>query len=982
MFNKIIKTIIIVCVFTNNIYAQKIANFEIGIDGLKWVDSVFNTLTPERKLGQLFMIAEFSDLEKTTKDETTCLIKEYGLGGICFFKGTPLKQALLTNYLQSISKVPMLISMDAEFGLAMRLDSVVSYPKQMALGSSNDTNAIYHFADDVAKQCKRLGVHVSFSPVADVNNNRLNPVIGDRSFGEDKNKVALYTYAYMKGLEDNHVMACAKHFPGHGNTISDSHLDLPLINQPRAEIDSVELYPFKYLFKHNIKSIMAGHLYIPAIDSTPLLATSISQIAIKELLRKELKYDGLVYTDALNMKGVSKYYLPHELNLKALKADNDVLLYAEDIPQSISYILSSVRNGSITQEEIDNKVKRILAAKYWCGLNHFLAIDTTNLYEDLNKPEYVYHRNDVAIKSVIVLKNENNLIPFQFKKNKKTLLLNVGYNQPTTFEKRANLYLSCKIVNIDKNESKSYFDSIYQWIDEQDFDIIIASLHSTSRFITKKYGFTTQAVSFVNQLPKKKTIYIHFGNLYAIDSFPNFKNIILAHEDWEYWHHAAAEILFTGYGINHKASMPITASDEYKLNQSDYNSQSINNHLSFATGYAVGINEKKLYKIDSICNEAILQKAMPGCQVLAAKDGKVFYYKSFGTFSYNDTVKVSNESIYDIASVSKILSTTLAVMKLYSQHKIDLNAKLSKYIKELRKTNKKDITIREALTHTAGLQEWIPFYTNTKKDDTTIYSTFSHNEYIIQVADSMYMNKNYIDSMYAIIYRSPLKNQGQYAYSDIGFILLKKVVEKVSGDKFDDYVKDNIYKPLSLNYITWNPLKNGYTKSKIVPTENDTIFRKQLIQGYVHDPAAAMMGGIGGHAGLFSNAFDVAQLMQFLLNKGTYNMLSLFSPAVVDTFIQKQWDVRRGLGFDKTEVEKEKSSPCSKKVGNNTFGHQGFTGTCTWADPSTGIIYVFLSNRVNPSASNTKLSQLSVRTSIQDIIYESIDTTKLKTTAY
>lgn len=954
--------------------AQTIAGFEIGAQGLQWVDSVFQTLTAEQKVGQLFMIAEFSDPEKSTQSETQCLIKDYGLGGICFFKGTPYKQALMCNQLQKQSKVPMLISMDAEWGLAMRLDSVMSYPKQMALGASNDSEMVYRFAKDVARQCNRLGVHVSFSPVADVNNNRLNPVIGDRSFGEDKSKVARLASAYAKGLQEHRVMACGKHFPGHGNTESDSHLDLPIIRQSAAEIDSVELYPYKFLFANGLKSIMAGHLYIPSLDSTPNTATSISPLVIKNKLRKDFGFDGLVFTDALNMKGVSKFTLPHELNLKALKADNDILLYAEDIPQSVSYILQAIQKGDYTQEALDRKVKRVLAAKYWCGLSQYKPIDTSELYRDLNRAEYISLRNAAADKCLVLLRNDQNLVPFKPKAGEKILVLAVGYPQPGVFEERAALYTGAPVWSIDKNLSQAAFDSVYSCIKDRDFDQIIVSLHATSRFITRKYGFTPQAVSFINKLPKKKTLFIYFGNVYATDSFPGFKNMVIAHEDWDYWQESAARLVFHG-SPQITAEMPVTAGEAYFLGGGVKGQVGQNNNLSFSDPLTAGMDGRQLYKIDSICKEAINAKATPGCQVLCARNGKVFYYKSFGTYSYGDTTPVNNLTWYDIASVTKILATNLAIMKLYAMHKIELNEKVSRYLKELRKTNKKDITVRQLLTHTAGLVEWIPFYKSTLRSyglDSAVYQQSPGPDYRSQVADSLYISDDYTQSIWDSVLTSPVRAPGNYAYSDLSFMILKKLVEKVSGHEFEGYIKTHFYQPLGLQHITYNPLKNGVASAQIAPTAFDHTFRKQLLRGWVHDPAAAMTNGVNGHAGLFSNAFDVAQLMQFYMNGGTYQMISLFGKDVVDTFTARQGQFRRGLGFDKPETITGKPSPCTQLASPAAYGHQGFTGTCAWADPENGLVYIFLSNRVCPEEDNKKLTQMNIRTAVQEAFYNAL----------
>ncbi|MSQ78749.1 MAG: hypothetical protein EXR21_03600 [Flavobacteriaceae bacterium] len=946
--------------------AQKIAGLEIGIEGMKWVDSVFRTMSPERRLGQLFMVADYSDPKQCLIDETECLIKEYGIGGICMFKGTPMRQATLVNYYQSISKVPIMISMDAEWGLAMRLDSTVSYPRQMAMGCVQNDSLIYHFGADVARQCRRLGVHFSFSPVVDVNNNPRNPVIIDRSFGEDRELVARKAIMYMRGLQDNKVLACAKHFPGHGNVETDSHLDLPVINCSKTELDNTELYPFKKLFDAGIGSVMVAHLSVPVLDSSLHTATSLSKNVVTKLLKQEMQFEGLAVTDGLEMKGVTKYFFPDSLNLRSLMAGNDVLLCANDVPGSVKYILDAAWKGWISMDQLDQKVKRFLGAKYWLGLNNYQPCDTTNLIEDLNLPSSYALRNDIAKNAIILLKNEHHLLPIPA--NKKLLLLNVGYSEQTKFEEAVSLFNKATVINIDKYKSDFYFDSIADLV--HDFDVVVAAIHSTSRFLSKGYAFTPQAVRFLNSLPKKRTLYVHFGSLYSLDSFSGFHTIIAAHEDWEYYQTAAARLVCGS--VSGKAKLSVTPTEEYTFGMGE--SFPAINSLDIRLPQEVGLDSRILKGIDSVCQMAIDSGATPGCQVFVSRNGKIIYNKSFGIHSYTDTTRVKISDLYDIASVTKILSTTLAVMKLYEAGKLKLDDKLSKYMKELRKTNKKDITLRQVLTHTAGLQEWIPFYKNTLRSygpDSNIYKKQRHDGFQVQLTDSMWMHRSYQDSIWNNIRKSPVKKPGQYAYSDIGFILLKRTIEKISGEPFDKYTEEHFYKPLGLAKLCWKPLYHNPVSS-IIPSEVDTEWRKTEVLGYVHDPAAAMLGGVSGHAGLFSNAFDVGVLMQMLINKGSYKNISLLKPATVDTFLSKQYGLRRGLGFDKAETVGGKPSPCSISASGETFGHQGFTGTCTWADPRTGLVYVFLSNRVNPSAGNKKLLNMNVRTGVQDVIYRSI----------
>lgn len=946
-------------------YAQYLPNLPIGIEGEHWVDSVFKTLTPERKVGQLFMISEFSDSAQSLAIENECLIKDYGIGGLCFFKGGPMRQAILCNKLQSYCKVPMLISMDAEWGLAMRLDSVISYPKQMALGTVANEKHCYILGKQMAEQCQRLGVHISFSPVADVNNNPLNPVIGDRSFGEDKEKVSKRAVQYMKGLQEGHVMACAKHFPGHGNTESDSHLDLPIIHQPIAEIDTVELYPFRHLFAAGVASVMAAHLYIPAIDSTQNTATSISEKAVTELLKTKLGYTGLVITDGLAMKGVAKFYTPHELALKALKAGNDILLCAEDVPQSVSYILDAVKKGKLKMSEIDISVKKILAAKYWVGLANYKAIDTANLYNGLNKPDYYEARQLMAQDAVCLVNLHNKLLPL--KPGQKIIAVSVGTGKLTRFQEMLSLYTPMQILALDKYQGTAYFDSIIQILKKA--DVVIASVQNTSRFLTKQFGLTSNEINFVNALPRNKTLLVHFGNVYALDSFENFRNIINANEDWEHYQEAAAQLISGSIFRMDQATLPVSASKEYSYNMGE--------GFPFLRRPYHDLNNTSAklleHKIDSIVKAAIDSQATPGCQILVSHQGRLVLHKAYGTHTYIDSQLVKLNDIYDIASVTKIMSTTLAVMKLVENGDIKLDEKLSTYLKDLRKTNKKDIILKDVLTHRAGLQEWIPFYQYTlmdKQPSPYIYMNRKYEDYTIQVADSLWMNEKYIDTIWQTIYKSTLIEPGKYAYSDIGFILLQKLVEKVSGKKLDNYMNHNFYEPMGFATMTYNPMEK-FTKQKLIATENDSAFRRQLIHGFVHDPAAAMMGGVAGHAGVFSNAFDIFQIMQMLMNNGSYQGKTYFKPETVALFNKAHFaGLRRGLGFDKPETTVGKGSPCTKYASPETFGHQGFTGTCTWADPTNSIIIVFLSNRVNPDAANTKLSKMNVRTAIQDAAYE------------
>jgi beta-N-acetylhexosaminidase len=938
---------------------------------VSWSDSVFQTLSQEEKIAQLFMVAAFSAKDQENIKEIEVLVRQCRVGGLIFFKGNPHREAQLTNYYQSISKTPLLIGMDAEWGLAMRLDSVPSFPRQMPLGAMENDSLIYLMGAEIARECKRLGIHINFAPVIDVNSNPNNPVINDRSFGENKQLVTRKGLAYMQGMQDNGVMACAKHFPGHGDTETDSHFDLPVINASRERLDTLELFPFRELFAKGVKSVMLAHLYLPAIDTTSNTASSLSKAMVTDLLENEMHYDGLKFTDALNMRGVTKFFAPGEVDLRALMAGNDILLFPENVPAAIEKIKVAVDSGRITQEFLDNKVKKILAAKEWAGLNRYQPVKVENAASDIYSPEAQRIINQILQQSIFVIKNEDGLFPVKPEKHQKIASVAIGYPNPVLFQQTLSNYAQIDYFFIDREASAAGFDSLYKQV--KDYDLLIASLHNTHRSVSKGYGLRKAEVDFINMLnEKKKTAFVFFANPYALQQFPGIKNLMIAYDDQVAQNEQAAQMVF---GANaSRAKLPVTVSAEYAYGSGLFIVPS--GRLRYVTPLEIGIKPEKLRNVDTLINKAIRDKAMPGCQVLAAKDGSVFYSRSFGTVSYLDTTPVSNRHIYDLASITKVAATTLAVMKLQEEGKINLDAKLSSYLKKTRRTNKGGLIIRDILTHRAGLTDWIPFYKSTiyldGTLDTLVYRRNEEKDFTLKVADSLYIHKHYPDEIWKRLLQSELKQKGEYRYSDLGFIIMKRVVEEVSGMKLDEYLDKNFYRPLGMHTATFNPMEK-YDKKLLIPTENDTQFRKQLVHGYVHDPAAAMMGGISGHAGLFSRANDLAILLQMLMNKGTYGGVQYLKPETVTLFTSTQFPGnRRGLGFDKPETDPNKGSGAGRNASFLAFGHTGFTGTCFWADPQSGLIYIFLSNRVNPSAENNKLIKQNIRTEIHDAFYKAL----------
>ncbi len=941
-------------------------------DKSRWVDSVLSSMTLEEKIGQLFMVDAFSSKEKYNLAQLENLVNKHKIGGIIFFKGSPHKQVEMTNRLQSISKFPLIIGMDAEWGVAMRLDSTIQYGYQMSMGALRDDSLIYYMGRDLARQCKRLGMHINFAPDVDINNNPLNPVIHMRSFGENKYAVARKATMYMRGMQDEHVLAVAKHFPGHGNTAIDSHFDLPVLNQSKKELDTLELYPFRHMFKENVGGVMTAHLNIPAYDTTPNVGASLSPKVTTGLLRWDMNYRGIVFSDALNMKGVAKYFAPGELELKALLAGNDILLYSEDVPKAITYIRKAIQDSCIDIEFIDEKVRRILAVKKWVGLDNCHYTPIKNVTADLNTPGQTLVKQYIAEQAVTVVKNDSNLIPLKNLQHYRIASVAIGTKGEMPFQDMMRNFCKASYFVAPMLSKDAEWDALRDSLKK--YDLVIFSLHFLSNKNTATYGLSDKAIAFVNNINKRqKAILVSFGSPYALSRFPDFKHVICGYQDEVSFQLSAAQVLFGGIGS--RSRLPVSASKSYTIN-SGHNTNPI--RLKYTLPEEAGLSSRKLIKVDSIVESAIKLGAMPGCQVVVARAGHIIYNKSFGNPTYNSKAKVDNTNLYDVASVTKVAATTLATMHLYEQKKLDLDAKLGTYLPALQGTDKADITIKELLGHQAGLTSWIPFYKSTFMEngalDTNIYSRLASIDYNLPVADSLFVRQSYADTMFKIIQKTRIENRGKVKYSDLGFLYLQQVIEKITSKPLDKLTDSLFYKPLGLSTLTYNP-RATTSLSKIIPTENDTYFRQQLIHGYVHDPAAALLGGVAGHAGLFSNANDLAIIMQMLVNNGVYGGKRYFMPSTVKLFTSATTESsRRGLGWDKPALDSKTGSPASKYASSSSFGHTGFTGTCVWADPTKELVYIFLSNRVYPTAENTKLARMNIRTDIHDAIYEAIIT--------
>lgn len=938
----------------------------------KWVDSVYDALTDDERIGQLIMVAAFSNRDSAHIRELEMAICSYKVGGLIFFKGNPHKQATLTNYYQSQAKIPLLIGIDGEWGLGMRLDSVLVFPRQLVLGAGQNEDIAYQMGVAVGNQCRRMGIHINFAPDVDVNNNPKNPVINDRSFGENKYWVAKLGVQYARGMQDQRVMACAKHFPGHGDTESDSHYGLPVVKGNRKRLDSLELYPFKELIKGSVMSVMTAHLNVPALDTSLNAPASLSKPIVTNLLKEEMGFEGLVVTDALNMKAVTDFYKPGEVTAKAFAAGNDLMEFVEDIPASIAMIKQYLADSTVSRERLEQSCKKILMAKYWAGLHEYKPINLPHLTEDLNCCNNYLTVKKIVKQGITVAKNDDQIIPIANPELYKKAIISVGSSQLTAFQEMCMNYTRADYFSVEKTEAQNGWDTLSTVLNQ--YNLIVLSIQNTSRYVSKNLGLTQWEIDFVNKVltMNKKVIVVCHGNPYILDEFKNLRNVIVAFEDLELYNQLSAQLLFGAFAASGK--LPVTVNETFPLGKGM--ETELLNRFVYVYPEEEKIESLPLQFIDTIVAEAIGKGATPGAQVLVAKDGKVIYQKSFGYHTYDSAIAVKNYHLYDVASLTKVLATTIAVMRLYDDHKIKLDGHLGEYLTELKGTNKEFLVISDVLLHQAGLVPYVPFYKKTLLDgkpNNILYAETVDSNYSIPVAQNLYLNQHYAPILWQQIIDTEVKKPGEYLYSDIGFILLRKVVEQQTGMPFDAYLQKYIYNPLNLANATFNPMAAGLNPDWIVPTEDDSTFRYQQLHGYVHDQTAAMLGGVSGHAGLFASANDVAIIMQMLLNGGTYGNKRIIKESTVHLFTKKQLKTnRRGLGFDKPETDSKKASPAGKTVSPLAFGHTGFTGTCAWADPKTNLVYVFLSNRVQPSAENKKLVELNIRTRIQDVANEAV----------
>ena len=950
----------------------------------RWVDSVYNSLTLEQRVGQLICMRA-NQPDKPFYEEVGTYIKKYNIGGVCFFRADAEQQVEQTNAWQALAQTPLMVSIDAEWGIAMRVKNTIAYPYQMTLGAITDNELLYDLGQQVGDQCKRMGIHVNFAPVADVNSNAKNPVIGVRSFGEDPLNVGEKAAAYALGMQSKGMVTTMKHFPGHGNTDTDSHLTLPTVTRSLDEVKDIELAPFRYLIERGVNGAMVGHLYFPAIEKVANTSSSLSKGVVTDLLKTEMGFEGLIFTDGLDMKGVSQTVPADSVPYAAFLAGNDVLILPHDVPKAIRQIKEGAERDPKIAARVEESCKKILKYKYRAGLNHYQPVSTDNLMPDLKLQDYYNLKSLLYEEAITMLKNEDQVIPLKTGKN--VAVVTIGKNSSSKFMNiaLADAGLTVKSYNVGRDRA----EDAKAWLPElESYDLVVVNVMQSNINASKGFGISDATVDFFNKLVAQNDVILNlFACPYALDRFRinnNVKGLLVGYQDDDDALNAISCIL-TGRKSAH-GLLPVSTA-KFKCGEGILPPSSPVSMPASAPVLKEGslsidqvplpkgtMDAKYVRMLDSVAKLGITEGAYPGCQILAMKDGKVVYDKCFGNFTYGGGSKVAPEDVYDIASLTKIFASTLAIMKLYEDGLLDINKTMGDYFPYLNASDKGAIKIIDILTHQSGMKSWIPFHLKLIDDQGPKEDYFIDHideNHTVRVAENLFLLNDYKEQIIDSIMKSPMKEK-KYVYCDMCFYFVPELVKQLTNKSLEEYLHEKFYDPMHLTSIGFCPL-HWRTRETIVPTEDDQIFRKQLLWGDVHDQMASLMGGVSGHAGLFANSHDLAVIAQMLLDGGKYEGKQLLKSSTIKYFTTAPFldnDNRRALGFDKLPIGKKGPATASKSASMESYGHTGFTGTFFWNDPANKLVIIFLSNRVYPNSECRQLMKLNIRTQLHDILYQ------------
>jgi len=913
-----------------------------------WVESTLKKMTLEEKVAQLVFVwteSGYMSEDSPGWQEVRRLTVDRKLGGFIFSIGDVYEYAVQINKLQALSEVPLMIAADFEFGAGMRIRRSTLFPRAMAVGATRNPDFSYRMGKAIAREARAVGVHQNYAPVVDVNNNPMNPVINTRAFGDDVRLVTDMALAFIKGSQEEGEIATVKHFPGHGDTDIDTHLRLPVLTLPKSRFESIELPPFKDTFDAGVMSVMVAHISATAYDSVAGIPATVSPIISTDLLKKEMGFQGLVVTDAMVMKGVADKYQTGEAAVLSIKAGTDLVLMPPDVDIALDAIVAAVRRGEIPEGRIDESVRKFLRAKQWLGLDQNRLVDVDKIFEVVNSLEHRSLAKEIARKSVTVLGDAKGLLPLTRSNGKKVVDLLIADEEDPSNGRQFHGDLQRRMGRVDfalidpRSDSLEYASAMQKAMQA---DLVIAQLHFYTRS-GQMTGFLPEKVcSLLCTIVRsgKPVVGISFGNPYIVMDFPGIDTYVCSYSGIPVVIDATAEVLFGEQPATGKLSIEIPG--VYKYGDGvEYPKTA----LSVGDAREAGFDPVELSKVDNVIKSAIKDSAFPGAQLLVAKDGIIVHKKSYGFFDYGIySPPVENSTLYDLASVTKVVATTNAVMRLADENRLNLDDPVVKYIPEFAQNGKEKITLYNLMVHNSGLPAWRKFY------------EFCRDPRCV------------LDSVYAtgLIY----KTGDSTIYSDLGLITMGKVLERVSGTTLDRYVDSVFFQPLGMIHTRYNPPES--LRTRIAPTEVDSFWQRTFVpvQGRVHDENAATLGGVSGHAGLFSTSSDLAIMMQMLLNGGVYGGKRYLKEETIQRFTTRQsGQSSRGIGWDTRSEGRSFSGSLTSPL---TFLHTGFTGTSVVCDPEKKLIVILLTNRVYPTRNTSKIFR--VRPEVHDAVLRAVKT--------
>ncbi len=915
-----------------------------------WAEARLADLTLEQKVSQLFAsyaYGTFTSADDPAYRRLVDLVENFEVGGIIFFQGDPLSQAVLANDLQQRARLPLLVSQDMEWGAGMRLEHTTTFPRTMALGATRDPALAYAAGRVTAEEARALGTHQVFAPVADVNNNPFNPIINVRSFGERPALVAEMATAFVRGAQEGGVLATVKHFPGHGDTEVDSHADLPVLPFSRARLDTLELVPFRAAVEGGVMSVMSGHLALPAFDPDRHVPASLSPRVTQALLRDEFGFGGLIVTDALRMQGVAKHFGVGEAAVRAVEAGNDMLLLSDDEYAARQAVLRAVETGRLSEARIDGSVRRVLRAKEWLGLSKNRLVDLGAARRHVATQPHQALSETIARRSLTLLGNDGGLLPLLGPPRRLLAVTLSDGDDPATgrlFTRELARRADAATLATRLLDRRSEPDDYRRVLDEAAaYDVILVPAYLYVRSGSGQIGLPEAQRAFLDDLiaTGKPVVLLSFGNPYVVVGLKQQPAAyVAAYGASEASQKAAAQALFGETGF--EGRLPVTLPGLYAFGDGVRTEQTA---LRRGFPEEAGLRSATLARIDSLLRAAIRARAFPGAAVAVGRGGVLVKLDAYGYFTYDSEQPVTPASRFDLASLTKVVATTTAAMQLYEQGRLDLDAPVARYLPSFGQNGKANVTIRQLLSHTAGLTPFRAFHTM-----------------------GVTTRQAVLDSIFAI--PRDYAPGAASRYSDFGMSTLALVLEKITGQDFAAYARDHVFEPLGMTATGFRPA--GQPDTSIVPTEVDATFRRRLVQGEVHDETAWILGGVAGHAGLFSTAEDLARFAAMLAQGGRAGgraflkeeTIRLFTAAVDPT--RKQHT--RALGWDTKSLEGYSSA--GQFFGPKSFGHTGFTGTSLWIDPDQQLFVILLTNRVYPTRENGKIRD--VRPAVADLAYRAI----------